>query len=55
MQCIVKFGIILIKLHKDQLIMLSSHHAFHMFVLPEVKISNIIIKLASYKGKISTF
>ena len=32
--------------------MLSSNHTFHMFALPGVKISNIIIELASYKGKL---
>ena len=32
--------------------MLPSNHTFHMFVLPGIKISNIIIELASYKGKL---
>ena len=30
---------------------ISSNHTFHMFKLSGVKISNIIVKLASYKGK----
>ena len=30
----------------------SSNHIFHMFALPGVKISNIIIELASYKRKL---
>ena len=52
MQFFVKSIIMLMKLHYDQYIMLSSNHTFHMFALPGVKISNIIIELASYKGKL---
>ena len=32
--------------------MLSFNHTFHMFSLPKVKISNVIIELVSYKGKL---
>ena len=32
--------------------MLSSNHTFHMFPLPGIKISNVIIELVSYKGKL---
>ena len=52
MECFVKFVILLMKLHWDQNIMLSSNHTFYMFALPGIRISNVIIELACYKGKL---